>query len=37
VEAHFLSLKGNCQWSAARRSAVVLNDALQNVENGKRS
>lgn len=37
VEAHFLSLRGSFQWSFARRSAVVLNDALQKVEKGKSS
>ena len=31
VEAHFLSLRVSCQWSVARRSTVVLNDALRNV------
>ena len=35
VEAHFLSLRGNCQSSFARCSAVVSNDALQKVEKGK--
>jgi len=37
VEAHFLSLRGSCQWRFARRSAVVLKDALQKVKMGKSS
>jgi hypothetical protein len=35
VVAHFLSLGESCQWSFARRSVVVLDDALQEVEREK--
>jgi hypothetical protein len=35
VEAHFLSLRGSYQWSFARRSVVVRNDALQKVKREK--